>query len=463
MKSTTPQLSRRHFLQTAGLVSLASSALGSPQKAISNRFHRGRARSLIFLVADGMSHGTLAATQHWCNLRENRDCHWMQLYRDGLASRGLMETCSQSSIVTDSAAAASSWGCGVRIPNRRINIDKNDRILTPLYSYGKAAGKRLGLVTTATITHATPAGFAANQMNRDHQDAIASQYLERGIDVILGGGSNHLSPDTREDGRDLTREFKALGYHWVNDRNGLIRAPRTNRLLGTFARGHLPYSIDRQHDTDLIRSTPSLEMMITAALERLADAPEGFLLQVEAGRVDHAAHDNDPGAILQEMLEFDRCIALARRFAETSPDTLVIVTTDHGTGGFSINAAGEEYIDSTAFFLRLGDAKTSLETLTQQHAQTALSGPRIARALGLPDQAELAAQISAALIDWDPSTKLGLKLRSILAPVLAVSWADTGHTAELAEFAAFGPGAQDFPPFFENWEVHHRLREILGI
>jgi alkaline phosphatase len=175
------RFTRRGFLQSASVAGLATSglAIGLRAKPSDLKAGRAKARNLIFLVADGMCHGTLACAQHWSKLTTDRDCEWMQLYRDGLARRALMETRSQSSLVTDSAAASSSWGGGERVPNGRINVNANGEVVTPLYTFGKQAGKQLGLVTTATITHATPAGFAANQLSRNRQDAIAVQYLER--------------------------------------------------------------------------------------------------------------------------------------------------------------------------------------------------------------------------------------------------------------------------------------------
>ena len=397
-----------------------------------------------------MSHGTLAASQHWSNLTIDRDCQWMQLYRDGLAHRAQMETRSESSVVTDSAAASSSWGGGQRIPNGRINVDADGKNITPLYTDGKLAGKRLGLVTTATISHATPAGFAANQLSRDHQDDIAAQYLEREVDILLGGGRAHVAADKRKDGRDLAGEFATAGYTVLNHRDALLHAPRQGRLLGTFSDGHIPYALDRANDAAIGARTPSLELMMTAALERLAGAPEGFLLQVEAGRVDHAAHANDPATCLMEQLEFDRCILLARRFAEQHPDTLVVITTDHGTGGFMLNGEGKNYRDSTAGLLRLSSPTASYETLAQRHRQVPLSGPAIAQSLGLPE-ARFAGPIGDAIKDWDGSDKkLGLALRPILAPWFAVAWTTQNHTAELAEFAAFGPGADAFPGFLKT-------------
>jgi alkaline phosphatase len=467
MKDTSSALSRRRFLQTAGLAGLAGGTLGLPLKGASTAPaapSRTRARNLIFLVADGMCHGTLAAANHWLNLTADRDTAWMQLHREGKARAAFMETRSQSSLVTDSAAAASSWGCGRRVPNRRLNVDENDRALTPLYTYGKKAGKRLGLVTTATITHATPAGFAVNEIHRDHQPAIAEQYLERGVDLLLGGGIEYFDPAHREDGRDVFARYEAAAYTICRTREELLRAPRGRPLLGTFSKGHVPYAIDRQNDAALGARTPSLEDMTAVALASLASAPEGFLLQIEAGRVDHAAHANDTGALLQEMLEFDRCVALVNRFAAEHPDTLVIVTSDHGTGGFMVNGEGPDYSLSETAFRRVGEARRSYEALAEHPGQAELSAAEAAQFLGLPMTDAVLAALESVLPTWEGNGKLlGKTLREPLASAYACSWTTLNHSGELVPFASYGPGSGVFEGFFENWEVHHHLRKALGI
>src|SRR5690606_5691167 len=103
----------------------------------------------------------------------------------------------------DSAAAGSSWGCGRRIPNGKINMTGDNEPLRPLGVIAKEGGKAVGLVSTCRITHATPASFAANVASRNMEDTIAEQYLERGIDVLLGGGLKQFSAETRGDNKDL--------------------------------------------------------------------------------------------------------------------------------------------------------------------------------------------------------------------------------------------------------------------
>lgn len=472
-------ISRRDFIKTAVVGGLAATlplpGLGKePSKGASKA--KGAARNLVFLVADGMDHGTLAGANHFLNLTEDRDCEWMRLYRDGLAQRSLVETRSGSALVTDSAAASSAWGCGVRLYNGSINTTKDGQSLAPLYKFARDAGLRTGLVTTARITHATPAGFAANVASRDSEDTIARQYLDRQVDVLLGGGARFFDGGQRKDQADLYGEFAAKGYSVARDRKAFEALPRGFRkTLGVFSKSHMPYSVDMANDTAIRARTPSLSEMTTHALATLADGDERFILQIEGGRVDHGAHANDTAALVFDQLEFDRCVGIVRKFAEARGDTLVIVTTDHGTGGFMINGYGPEYSLSEERFLNLRQATASYEhMLTELPNDPEPEQVRavLKRGVGIDLDAPHLAYVMKAFHP-DPaagspefqyvSVDMGTVLKPSLFDFHAVNWTSQNHTAGHAELARFGPGAESIPAWLENWELHNMVRNALGI
>jgi len=150
-----------------------------------------KVRGIIFMVSDGMSPGVLTMAEAFSKITRKRGTHWHDLLQDKTAACGLMDTASANSYVTDSAAASSSWGCGHRVNNGSINVTPDGKSQSPIFSILKEKGSLTGLVTTATATHATPAGFAACVDKRGNEDDIASQYLGR-VDVILGGGTGHF-------------------------------------------------------------------------------------------------------------------------------------------------------------------------------------------------------------------------------------------------------------------------------
>ena len=204
-------LSRRTFFSESAL--LAASAVPfthlEAEAALKPRRAGQRPSQIIHLVADGMSMGTLTCADYLSQLTRQRGLTWMKLAQSPAAHIAWMNMRSLNSIVTDSSAASSSWGGGSRIVNGAVNVLPDGRHLRTLYSLFGEAGWKRGLVTTTEITHATPAGFASNQDSRGDAEGIAAQYLERRIDVLLGGGRKFFEAKDRKDKRDLKGEFRA--------------------------------------------------------------------------------------------------------------------------------------------------------------------------------------------------------------------------------------------------------------
>lgn len=167
-----------------------------------------RAKNIIFLISDGMSSGTLTMTNLYSQNILGRDTNWLNLYFENKVSRALMDTASASSIVTDSAAASSSFGGGFRVPNGSLNVGDNGEKHLPIWQKFKKMGKKAGCVTTVTITHATPAGFCVNSASRNSELEIAENYAELGFDVMMGGGDEFFDLKKRPDNKDVYETYK---------------------------------------------------------------------------------------------------------------------------------------------------------------------------------------------------------------------------------------------------------------
>jgi alkaline phosphatase len=296
-------LSRRSFLTRSGIAAATATVAGAPYIArstdelIANPGQKPR--KIIHIVSDGMSWGTLTCSELFAQSELERGLSWTKLFSNPAARHGLMNTRSLNSLVTDSAAASSSWGSGSRVPNGALNVLPDGNLLTPLYTLFAQQGWARGLVTTAEITHATPAGFAAATRSRDNAQLIAAQYLDHQIDVLLGGGKPFFDPAKRKDKRDLRGDYERAGYAVVRDRAALEKAPTDSRLLGVFADSHLPYTIDRMSNDRLREKVPTIAEMTRAALARL-EQKDRFILQVEGARIDHAAHNSDAPAAIRD-------------------------------------------------------------------------------------------------------------------------------------------------------------------
>jgi alkaline phosphatase len=136
--------------------------------------------------------------------------------------------------------------------------------------------------------------------------------------------------------------------------------------MGTFAPSHLAYSVDRLNDRELGAGQPTLPEMTAAALQRLSRNPRGFILQVEAGRIDHASHSNDAWGSIMDTLELDDTLAVIDTYLAANPNTLVIVTSDHGNSGWGINGTGPDYSDATSALRSYRAAKASFEVIIKK-------------------------------------------------------------------------------------------------
>jgi len=470
--SASYEIARRDWLKTAGLGG-AAAMLGTHGASAALESGNSNVRGIVFMVSDGMSPGVLQLAESFSKITRKRGTEWWRLFNHPAAARGLMDTASANSLVTDSAAASSAWGSGQRVNNGAINFSPNGKALTPVAALLKKAkpATRIGLVTTATVTHATPAGFASSVAKRADENQIAPQYLDR-VDVILGGGSGFFDAATRPDKRDLRGDFAKAGYGIANNREQLLAA-RERKLLGTFTRGHLPFSIDRDHDSKLVARVPTLVEMTDAALSRFLEDGKPFLLQVEGARIDHAAHLNDIGGLLGDQLAFDDAVAAVLAMTAGRNDILVVVTSDHGNANPGLNGMGMSYSESTQRFERISRFKASHERIFADWNKlkggdvTQLTG-LVESALGLALRNEEAAALHDILnqrkvVEWNhllnkPEGLLG----QFTGNHTAIGWTGTTHTADTTLVSAIGPQAARFSGIVKNTDVFTHIVELLG-
>ena len=215
-----------------------------------------------------------------------------------------------------------------------MGIGPDGRVLKTILEMAKEKGKATGLVTTAGITDATPAAFAAHVERRSEEERIAEQLVNSNINILFGGRKAFFLPEAekgrRKDARNLIREAKRNGYTLVSTAKEMEEA-QGEKILGLFNPGSMLFEIDRKGSQE-----PSLAEMTSKALDVLSRNKSGFFLMVEAGRIDHAAHMNDIGALLWDTLAFDEAIRVAYEFQKVHPYTLLIITADHETGGLAV-------------------------------------------------------------------------------------------------------------------------------
>jgi len=303
------------------------------------------AKNVILMIADG------------AGLEAYTLARWMKgapLAVDSLEV-ALVKTHSTDSVITDSAPAATAYATGLRTSNAFLSVGPSPKVLSTLQpppedmpyrplatvlEGAKLLGKATGIVVTCRVTHATPAAFMAHTPHRDDEQNIMIQIVHQNVDVVLGGGWELLLPSSaggkRTDGRNLAAVLQQRGYQMPKTRQELAQL-KTGKVFGLFAPGHLAAEIDRP---SLAPHEPHLEEMTRKAIEILKADPDGFFLMVEGSQIDWAAHANDPAHLVHDMLMFDRAVAAAAEFARQDGQTLLIVVSDHATGGLSIGNTG---------------------------------------------------------------------------------------------------------------------------
>jgi len=427
---------------------------------------RGKTKNVIFLVSDGMSAGTLQMADTYLRRAEGRPSAWIRLLEENVVKRGLMDMASADRVVTDSAAAAASWGCGHRVNNGALNIGPDGAHHDPILPIFRDADKATGLVTTTEITHATPAGFAANVEHRSQGEDIAVQYFERGVDLLLGGAHNHLSGETRDDGHDLYSEFEDAGYYIARNKSELMNGNSTDgKLLGIFANGHLPYTLDQQNTPDLLENVPTLAEMTDVAIQNLSGNSNGFILQVEGGRVDHGAHGNDVGGMLFDQIAFDDAIEVAMNFAQDRDDTLVIITTDHGNANPGFSSAPDSQFDNLQNFRH---TNSWIRRELNENSSVSEIRERIEYATGYGAPREVAEDFLASMkgefrATYGRMSGQSTVLGQVIANYTDINWVGGSHTADYVELASFGPGSEALDGFVINTQLFDVMTQSAGV
>ncbi|MEM9141807.1 MAG: alkaline phosphatase [Bacteroidota bacterium] len=467
-------MNRRRFFKNGVLTTLGATFLSPAEAAgTGNRkrtWKNRKAKNIIVLVSDGMSIGTLNMADLYLSRKTGIGSNWLSLYKENKVSRALMDMASASSIVTDSAAASSSWGGGFRINNGGLNYGTNGEFHMPLWQKFKAVGKKAGCVTTVPITHATPAGFCVSQKSRGDQEAIAQKYLDHGFDVMMGGGTEYFSADRRKDKKDMFREFANKGYHVARNSAQMQAAPKDKPLLGVFHESGLPYTKDRTGNPKLMQDIPTLGEMTQKALDNLKGHSEGFVLQVEAGKVDWAAHANDIAGLLYDQVAFDEAVKVAMDYAEADRETLVIITTDHGNANPGVISGGnanknfdsiQEYKNTNAWILNGVGRETSVKGLRErvEYANDiALTEDEANKVLSYYKGLELEEQGL-----YNPRKLPFRTLAEIQKKYNSVGWISMKHSADYVELALYGPGSQLLPPFIKNTDLHYLMLEAAEV
>ena len=470
-------MKRRDFFKNTSLTAagvavsplLFASNKNTNQEALYAALENGEAKNIIFLVSDGMSSGTLNIADLFAQRMNGKRSNWVQNLMDGTFKRSMMDTASASSLVTDSAAGGSAWGGGQRVPNGALNVGVNGEKYKPILQKFQALGKSVGCVTTVPITHATPASFCVNEESRKNQPGIALKYLDLKFDVMMGGGHESFSAIEREDKQDLYGAFEENGFAVAKNKNELREVLNTDKpLLGVFNTSALPFTVDQISYNKLQKTVPTLPELTTVAIEKMKKNEKGFVLQVEGGKVDWAAHSNDTGGLIYDQIAFDEAVRVAMEFAKSDGETLVIVTTDHGNAnpGLFYGKHADQNFDRIKEFKHSN--KWIMDGITKSTTPKMLKELiDFAQGYQISDED---AKYLIGLINplneeelYDDYKKPFAELARVQKKHTSVGWADMHHSSDYVEVGAYGPGSELLPPYIENTFLHNMMLTAAGV
>lgn len=417
-------------------------------------------KNVILLVGDGMG-----VAQRMVAETYSRKTGGGPLAMNTMPNHATTSTHSASSLVTDSAAAVTAFSCGEKTCNGMLGQAPDGRRLESCAELAKKSGKRVGILTSVTINHATPAGFYAHRPHRSQLYEIGLQLTESDFDVFMGGG---LAGKADGEKGNVYEIAKAKGYVVVEGREGFDSIsgikPGETKVWWRGCEQALPYAIDVEADD----KTPRLPEMTRRAIELLGD--DGFFLMVEGGRIDFAGHANDGAPNLFDTLEFNGAVEVALDYQKRNPDTLVIVTGDHETGGMSLGSLSTGY----AFYVeRLAAQKCSTEKFNAQYHALKDKGATfnevgclIEKCYGFKinpcegDPMALSEQDLDSLKRHFESGGLADKARRIMQSKAGVGWTSGSHTGVPVLTTAIGPGSEHFTGFIDNTDIANTIKSF---
>lgn len=291
--------------------------------------------AIILLIGDGMGLSQMSAALYTSPTK---------LALEQFPIIGFHKSYSSSDLITDSAAGATAFACGVKTYNGAIGLNADTLPVQTILEEANARGLATGLVATSTIVHATPASFAAHQRMRIFYEQIAEDMCNADLDLMIGGGKRYFDR-RKSDDRDLLAELQSRGYLVADYFNGKLHdvLPDPDLKFAFFTADNQPLPVNQG------RSYLSYASRLSAEFLNIRGKDEGFFLMIEGSQIDWANHANEGKLAIQETLDFDRAIGEILRFAEERGNTLVLVTADHESGGMALEKGSKRGRIKTAF------------------------------------------------------------------------------------------------------------------
>ncbi len=400
-------------------------------------------KNVIYMIGDGMGPAYTTAYRYF---KDDPTTKQIETTVFDTILTGMARTYPDDhTYVTDSAAGATALSSGHKSYNGAIAVDTDKKPVKTMLEIAKERGMTTALVATSQINHATPASFATHNESRRNYDAIANEYIDNKIagklpvDLMLGGGTQYF---VRED-RNLVDEFKAAGYQYSDDIKNLGQITQVP-ALGLYAPMGLPFALDANSN--------HLTQLTAKAFDLLdGQNKDGFFVMIEGSQIDWCGHANDVACAMAEMDDFAQSIEKAKAYIDKNPDTLLVVTADHSTGGLTLGAHGQYKWDTEVI---KGVKATAVELTKQLLAADDLE-PIWRANTGI--EYTPANKVKLEQAKKMGETALNLAIKSIISDASFTGWTTGGHTAVDVQVFAYGKGSEHFNGAQNNTDIADKL------
>jgi len=465
---------------------------GNPAFAGEQPYKGNPAKYVFLFIGDGMGIPQRTAAEKFTGKR---------LLMDTFPAQGITTTYAADRFITGSAASATALACGQKTNIGMIGMAPDQRHVRSIAEMARDQGMKVGIISSVSIDHATPAGFYAHVKTRGQYYDIAVALAESGFDFFGGGGikdPTNKKKNTSSFRGNALEIAKANGYTIVTNRSDFMDLkPGSGKILSWNA--NLPDGKALPYDIDTTSDDITLQEFTAKAIE-LLDNHKGFFLMVEGGKIDWACHANDGATSIKDTLAFDNAIREAVAFAENHPrETLIVVTGDHECGGLTLGWSGTQY---ESYFGILGSQAISFQRFSDEilkEYKTNCKGkcsfedvqPMITKYFGLKfegcpkddhlvlEEYQIAmlresyfrSMLGEKVTSKDPATSLlygeyeplAVTITHILNNKAGLGWTSYKHTGVPVSTSATGAGAEIFNGYYDNTDVAKKIMSVMGI
>ncbi|MCX7641539.1 MAG: alkaline phosphatase [Elusimicrobiales bacterium] len=379
-------------------------------------------KDIIILIADGMGINSMSFGDLLWNMEEFKN----------FSDFGIVKPYPVNSkyYITDSAAAGTAIACGKKTLNGRICIDEKGNRLESIAYRAKKNRKSVGIITNTRITHATPAVFYANHIDREMENEIAHFIPKSNFDLFIGGGWKYINL--------VEEELFKNGYEIVRKKEDIDI--NVNKIIGIFSDSHMSYEIDRKD------SEPSLSYLVDFSLRFLSKNKKGFLMIVESGRIDHCEHDNDIVCLAYEMKELKEVMKVIFNYVSKNRDSLFVMLSDHSNGGLSLGRDANEVLNIEP----IKNAKSSAFVFSKETEKVEdydLFKQKYFNNFG----------IFISFRDFDDIKNKRISLLEPFNVFCNIKWSTNEHEASYVGIFSYWNGAENFRGFMDIDEIGRKL------